>query len=83
MDNSALAARRLGIGATMALVATALVVAAVIAFQRPASAQAGFGFDIRAIVCPIFNALASAFGGFLRGILSSIAAAFGCGSISG
>lgn len=61
----------------VALVGVALVVAALLAFQRPAGAQIDVGALIRSIVCPILNALAAAIP-FLRPILSAISAAFGC-----
>lgn len=93
MDNGILVAprgplaRRNGARAALVVVGMALVVAAVIALQRPASAQIGFGGNITSLVCGILNSLIAAFsgffGGFLRPILSAIAAAFGCGTISG
>jgi hypothetical protein len=88
MDNGVMAgpggqaARPVAGRVAVVLVGVALLIAALIVFQRPASAQIGFP-DIRALICQILNALAAAFGGFLRPIISAIAAAFGCGGVSG
>ena len=89
MDNGVMAgpggqaaARPVGVRVALVLTGVALVIAALIVFQRPASAQIGFP-DIRALICSILNSLAAAFGGFLRPIISAIAAAFGCGTVSG
>ena len=89
MDNSVMAGhggqaavRPLGVRVALVLAGVALVTTALIVFQRPASAQIGFP-DIRALICQILNSLAAAFGGFLRPIISAIAAAFGCGGVSG
>jgi hypothetical protein len=89
MDNGVMAgpggqvaARPLGVRVALVLAGVALVMAALIVFQRPASAQIGIP-DIRALLCSILNSLAAAFGGFLRPIISTIAAALGCGTVSG
>ena len=60
----------------LALAGVALVIAALIAFEHPAGAQISFP-PVTSIICSILNALAAAIP-FLRSILSSIAAAFGC-----
>jgi len=75
-------ARPMGVRLALVLAGVALVITALIVFQRPASAQIGIP-DIRAIICAILNSLAAAFGGFLRPVISAIAAAFGCGAVSG
>ena len=89
MDNGVMAgpggqavARPTGARVGLVLAGVALVITALIVFQRPASAQIGFG-NIQAIVCSVLNSLAAAFGGFLRPIISAIASAFGCGTVSG
>ena len=62
-------------------------VAATVAAPVALGAQIDVAALIRSIVCPILNALATAFGGFFGGIvtpiLNSLRTAFGCGAISG
>jgi hypothetical protein len=74
--------RHLGVRVAMAMVAVGLVITAMVVFQRPAHAQIGFG-NFLAFICQLLQSLAASLGGFLRPIINAIAAAFGCGTISG
>ena len=71
-------------GVTLAVALAALL--ALVAFPGPAAAQAQIDVAalIRSIVCPILTALANGpLGDFIRPIINSLLAAFGCGTISG
>lgn len=81
-EGGAVAGHRVRLKLALALFGLALGVVALIAFQRPASAQITLS-SFSALVCPILNALAAAFGGIFRTTISGIAALFGCTGISG
>lgn len=76
--------RAITVAAGVALAVAVAAMLALVAFQGPAAAQTDVGALIRSIVCPILTALANGpLGDFIRPIINSLLAAFGCGVISG